>query len=65
MHLAQINADGKKQQIRKRREIQDVLQAGGRIFSGNKWPLAMYSKAKRMKMSVETSSSQNASIAMV
>src|SRR5271168_208708 len=35
------------------------------MFSGNKCPPAMYSKANNMKMTVETSSSQNASKAMV
>src|SRR5580700_11104294 len=31
---------------------------------GNKWPLARYSKANRIKINVEISSSQNASMAM-
>ena len=39
--------------------------AGGNRSSGNKWPLARYSNAKRMKMSVEISRNQNASIAIV
>src|SRR5205814_671125 len=36
-----------------------------RISSGNRWPLAIYSKANRMKIKVETSKTQNASIAIV
>src|ERR1043166_1915539 len=35
------------------------------MSSGNRWPLAMYSNANRMKINVETSSTQNASIAIV
>ena len=37
----------------------------GKMSSGNKCPLARYSKANRMKMNVEISSIQNASIAIV
>ena len=35
------------------------------MSSGNKWPLAMYSNANRMKIKVDTSSTQKASKAML
>src|SRR5579883_1095191 len=38
--------------------------AGGKMSSGNRCPLARYSNANKMKMNVDTSSTQNASIAI-
>ena len=64
-YFAHVNADREIELIRKRCEKEDAFdQAAGRMSSGNRCPLAMYSNAKRMKMNVETSNTQNASIAM-
>ena len=37
----------------------------GKMSKGNMWPLAIYSKANRIKMNVDTSRTQKASIAIV